>query len=77
MVHYILKPRTGKNLDMIAEGKTILGLLTDKERFPKMRESLEEYTIRIPEQKVEFKLKTELDSQIHDYLSRCWEIVRR
>ena len=86
MRYYILKPRkdfldevkdSGENLDMIVEGTTILGILTDTHRFPRTQESIEEYIIRVPEQTIEFKLKTELNNHIFEYLSNYWEIEKK
>ncbi|KYK24607.1 hypothetical protein AYK26_03460 [Euryarchaeota archaeon SM23-78] len=86
MPHYILKPKEDTlekvkkyrlNLDMIVEGNTILGILTDTDRFPKTKGSIEEYIIRVAEQTIEFRLKTELDKNICDYLSKYWDIKEK
>jgi hypothetical protein len=79
MVHYKLKPKQNflekaRNFDMIAEGGAIFGILTDGYRFPETKESIEEYRILVPEQMIEFKLKTKLDKNIHEYFSKYWEI---
>jgi len=83
MPHYILKPRQSfleviqkKNdgLDMICEGTTILGILTDDDRFPQTRKSIIQYIINVPEQKIEFTLITELNKRIYDYLDKYWKI---
>jgi len=60
MPHYILKPRQSflediqnnkRSLDMITEGRTILGILSDDDKFPKTRKSLIQYVINVPGKK--------------------------
>jgi len=79
MMHYKLKPKQDflqsvGNLDIITEGHAVLGILADKDRFPEIRESIDEYIIRVPEQEVEFSLETELNGKIYEFLSKYWEI---
>jgi len=83
MPHYILKPRLSflediqkekGSLDMITEGTTILGILTDDYRFSQTRKSIIQYVINVPEQKIEFTLKTELNKGIYDCLNEYWKI---
>lgn len=59
---------------MIREAINILEILNDEYIFPKIRKNIEEYTIRVPEQIIEFKLKGELDKNFYKEISYTWNI---
>lgn len=80
MVNYKFKAKeeflknAGGSIDIITEGRAILGILTDERKFPKTKRNIIEYAIDVKNSEIRFELRNGLDKNIYNLLKNYWEI---
>lgn len=84
MISYLLKPNQEfedvankiGGINIIVEGKAVLGLITDEHKFPETKKNLETYLINVKKKTIKIGMGQELQKEITDYLNRSWDITK-